>query len=728
MANSKDFVPTKAKIDVTPAYFLDGVENLADNKEIVDEIRTTIGDYDRQFTSSRTDWADDSTGLWNQMDAAFRSFINNGSVKAQSHLGVNQREDSERARIGTTQFHRQVTQMAANGYAVQTSKDMPFKYEDLSDPDSLQADIDHSEQQAKKLNLLAKWSMKKDAFNLKSIELWTQLKKYGNIPVMIEWAHELGTRPVRQPRFDEKNNLDGYDFVDEEIVVTNRPVFSLLPIESVKADPFIGNIQDQECVIVSSIVGLSDIVNGIESGFYRDDLMADISKQTQWDGNAGFENINEKKDNRGMQSSASGTGSGQYLKREVFVNAPIADAKWDEEKNIPLRYRVTMFGNAASNAVVARIERNQEPDDAIPIEMLHANPDDPDLLYHISDYEVVRPNLSAATTITRQIIDNSAIVNQMITWELAGEVSGINGANDREMRAGQRFTLESKDSMGQFNIRDISQSSMSLLEYLKEDSNVAVSLDKNMQGESFGARTSASEAGTISSNTQRPNLVNIEYILTQLFSFVANRYKVNWEAYGLSEQVVRITDEDDKTVFITPTDLEGDFDIVVDIMDDIKDSAVETTRINNYIQTVGSIPQLSQTTDWVGLHNLVAEKILGTSKFVITGNEGDAESNARANLFAMFNESLPPEERYPEVNDRMDLRKHLSMYKAERLRWKGYEEQNEQGIEILDQVIAQIEARVSNPPSAQPMGGVPQQAPVGEGEMQRQELSGALGG
>ena len=69
-----------------------------------------------------------------------------------------------------------------------------------------------------------------------------------------------------------------------------------------------------------------------------------------------------------------------------------------------------------------------------------------------------------------------------------------------------------------------------------------------MIGESFGARTSASEAGTIAANSARPNLVNIEYILTQLLGFVAQRYKVNWEAFGTKEQVVQISDENDNVL------------------------------------------------------------------------------------------------------------------------------------------------------------------------------------
>jgi hypothetical protein len=563
--------------------------------------------------------------------------------------------------------------------------------------------------------------MKKDRFDLKSIEFWTQISKYGNIPVMIEWMHERGTKKIRKPVYKDDDPTEVVDYETEIIdtVVENRPVFTLLPIESVRADSVIGNIQDQECVIVSSVVGMSAIVSGIRSGFYRDNLLEDISTSHQWDGYSGFENKEEKKENRDFDNKPTDTGTGQYLKREIFVRVPIDEENesWDINANIPLLYRVTMFGNTPHEAVVARVERNQEPDDTIPIEMIHANPDDADLLYHIGDFEVIRGNMAVETTLIRQVIDNNTLVCKPPLKEITGEVQG----NDRTFGPNTRFICDTKDSISEFNIRDISQPTIQILEYVKEDSNTANSIDKNMIGESFGARTSASEAGTISSNSRRPNLVRIEYVLNQLLPWVAKRYQIGWETYGLSEQIIQITDEDDKTVFITPTDIGGDYDIIVDVMDDIKDDAVEAQRMVNYATTVANTP-MAQTVDWQGLSELLAEKMLGTSKFVIGNNEGDAENNARNNLVAMLTEGT-----FPQLTDTMNLKKHLEIYKGERLRWKGREDQNEFVTSVLDQVIEQIQARVDTPPAQGQGGGAPQTA-LPQGEVNRQELSGAAGG
>lgn len=718
-----DFVPNEAKIDIEKAYFIDDVKNLADKEDIVENIQQSVSDYDLRFVSQREEWASEDTGIWNQADAAFRSFVNDSSVQVQKRWGANEPAEWERAKIGSTLYHRQVTQMAANGYAVQTSKEMPFKYVSLNDDSS--SDSEQTDEQAKKLNLLAKWSMKKDKFNLMSIDFWTQIKKYGNIPVMVEWSHKKGRKTIRIPVIDPEDPTQILDHEIEEIdtIVENRPKVTLLPIASVKADTVIGNLQDQECVIVSSVVGLSSIVAGIRDGFYRKDMIKDLGTAQQWDGYSGFENAEEKKENRGFENKPSGLSTGQYLKREVFINVPISDkGKWDEDKNIPVRYRVTMFGNNSQNAVVARIERNQEPDDTIPISMIHANPDDSDLLYHISNFETLRPNLATETTLKRQVIDRNTLANKPPLKEVSGEVQG----NDRTFGANARFVVDNKDSISEFNIQDLSQSTMALLDYVENDSNLASNIDKNMQGESFGARTSASEAGTISAHSQRPNLVNIEYILEQYLGFVASRYKILWETYGLKEQVVQITDEEDNTILIRPTDIDGDFDIVVDIMDDIKDDAIETTQMINYVQTVGSIEQLSQITDWEALGADLGEKILGTSKYVIGATDGDADDAARANLVQMIGDNgLPTEARFPSFRDGMNLRKHLDIYKSERLRWRGREDLNVNIEAVLDPVIEQLEARIQAP-TQQQQGA--QQAPVGETEMNRQQMSAATGG
>lgn len=722
MADAQDFVPTEAEIEVSTAYFQDGVKNFADDEEIVSKMKHTVDDYDSRFVSQRDAWMNEEEGIWPQCDAAFRSLTNDSAVQSMKKFGANEPDTWERAQTGTTQYFRQVTQKAANGYSLQSSKDMPFRYEALTDQNADSPEF--AKKRARNLNLLAKWSLKKDKFNIKSIDFWTQINKYGNIPVMVEWMQTRGDKKVSIPVFskDDPPVLESYQTETlKDVIKENRPVFTILPIESVKADSTIGNIQDQECVIVSSIVSIGAMVDGISTGLYRDDLISELTKAHQWDGYTGFENQDAKESNRSFVDSPTKAGTGQYLKREIFVNVPIDEEKeeWDESDYIPKRYRVTMFGNDPQSALIARIERNQEPDDTIPIEMIHANPDDPDYLYHISGFEVIRSNIATETTLIRQIVDNNTLVCKPPLIEVRGEVDGI----DREFRPDQRYVADNINSISEFTIRDISQPTIGVLSYLKEDSNTANGLDKNMQGESFGSRTSSQEAGNIAANSARPNLVNIQYILEQLLPFVATRYKIGWETYGTKEQIVQITDENDNLVSVSPANISGEYDVVVDIVDDIKDGAMKSQRLINYAQVVGGVPELSATVDWEAFSNLLAEQMLGTSKFITGGNDGDAKDLAETNIIMMLQSGIRP-----QFNDAMNLKKHLEMYKAERTRWTGNEDKNPNVEGVLELVIQELEQRVTAPKQGQQQqqGQLPN--PATDGTAAGQAISAQLGG
>ena len=714
---AENFIPNEAKVEAEKVYFQSDVKNLVEKEEIEGYTRGCIDDYEARFIGQRDEWDAETDGIWNLQDAMWRSGLNDSAVQSEKSIGANEPDTWERAKTGSTLFYRQVRQKASNGYAVQTSRPMPFKYDTISDTE-YEADKD-SEDKSERMNLLAKWSMKQDRFNIKSIDFWTQVYKYGNVPVMVEWKQVIGKKKISVPKFaDDGVTIDGYDIRDIDSAKINRPTFKVLPIESLYADTAIGNIQDQECVIVTTVVSITEIIDGIQKGLYREDLLEMLNQSHQWDGFSGRRNEEDKKDNRGIEQGPSTATTGQYLKREVFVNMPIDedDETWDELKNVPKRYRVTMIGNQPTNAIIARIERNQEPDDSIPIEIIHANPDDDDLLYHISDYEVIRSNIATETTIIRQTIDNNTLVNKPPLVEVEGSVRG----NDRSFGPNARYIVDQQGDIIQLNVRDLSQTNIQLLEYIKDDSNTANSIDKNMVGESFGARTTASEATTITANSRRPNVVNIEYILEQLFGFVAQRYKVLWEAYGRHDQIIQITNDNEQKVFIKPTEINGDFDIVIDILDEIKDDEVKAQRLINGATVFAGNPQLSSQVDWTELGKELAKNIFGTEKFIVGQKDGDVINNAKNNLALILNNGQTP-----TFTPDMNLDKHLKIYKDVRQKWVGREDENE-NVEILDNVIAQLEQMTQEQPDAQ--AGSQQALPQGQAQLQQQLTSGAIGG
>jgi len=688
-------VPSEAKIDVSDLFDGVDVKNFAQDEDIAQKTVNSILYYEGQFTSSRDDWAGDDGGIWNLADSAFRCSINNNSVEQEKSKGMNKGANQpNRARQASTLFHRHVTQKASNGYAVQTSKDEPFQYNTLYNQSVTGSGTD-GEDKSRQMNLLAKWTMHRDRFAFKSIEFWNQLMKYGNVPVMVDWKRSVENRVKRVPKFADGVPTGEYTYETNEVVTDNYPTLEILPIESVLTDVNIGNIQDQECVITNKLIGVGDIVDGIQSGIYHEDTIEELSTIHKWDGSSGFENREEKYENRDLDE-ADASNTGKYLRREVFINLPIGegdDGKWDEKKNVPVRYRVTLIGNSLPNVIVARIERNQEPDDTIPIEMIHANPDDKDILYHISMYEVLRSNISTATTLVRGALDNMAKVNDAPILEVDGEVRG----NNREFGAGARLIVDNKDSISYMSVPINTGATIGLLEYINEDSNTANSFDKNMLGESFGARTSATEAQTIAGNTSRPNLVNIQYILDQYLRFVAERYYVLWPYYGLPDQYIQITDEQDRMNKVSPTDISGEFDVVVDVVDDVRDSALKVQRVNAMLQTAGQVPEFMQHLDMKEIAEDYTSALFGSTKYVKQIN-ADAEQIARNNVISMTQNSETP-----EIVDGMDLQTHLRIYKAAMLEFAG----TDSDTTILEETIQTVEDILGGG-GAQPQGAQPE--------------------
>ena len=180
--------------------------------------------------------------------------------------------------------------------------------------------------------------------------------------------------------------------------------------------------------------------------------------------------------------------------------------------------------------------------------------------------------------------------------------------------------------------------------------------------------------------------------------------------------MVQITDENEQINFVRTGSISGEFDIVIDVMDDVKDDQLKVSRMLNYAQVVSGTP-MEQSTDWALLNKELSQKIMGTSKFVVDRLDSDAEENAMVNLVGMLQNG----ER-PVFSEGVNLKKHLEIYESERRRWTGLEDRNPNVEGVLDPVIDELKERAKTPAGQQTA------PPVGGNEAIRQELSGQLGG
>ena len=155
------------------------------NKDIVDAALKAAGEFYDKFSSQRKEWEE----VWQVADYMTKAAQNRTLNTSEMTKGVNPAwEDGERAETGSTSFFRLHRQLASQLASVAFSRDLPFKYKPIGN-DNVFNSYEESDAMATQWNTLAQWTLKQDGFRKKFIDFSHQLKKYGNIPVLVYRLH-----------------------------------------------------------------------------------------------------------------------------------------------------------------------------------------------------------------------------------------------------------------------------------------------------------------------------------------------------------------------------------------------------------------------------------------------------------------------------------------------------------------------------------------------------------
>jgi hypothetical protein len=231
-----------------------------------------------------------------------------------------------------------------------------------------------------------------------------------------------------------------------------------------------------------------------------------------------------------------------------------------------------------------------------------------------------------------------------------------------------------QSAIKQFEVRDNTQATISLLEYIQQDSRVGLGTDKNQLGESYGGRTTLGEASYINAASATPSLVWIGYVIEQKVGFYARKCMSLWKAFGTPEIIEQITDYP-LVPDVYPSDIKGEFDIEINIVGEYKDDVTSSGIIRDLIRMVAQAPQLLQSeTHQVDIGEMMrdvfAKSGLNGDKYIITPQNGDAGRVADGENIAIMQNGVDAVVN-PDDNDIIHLRKH----NAERLRYSGIEDQ-----------------------------------------------------
>jgi hypothetical protein len=702
------------------------VKNLASDEGLAKSFTSEAETAFEKYRSDREDIDD-----LNEIADYMYSCAQNRSIMSSEKSKGMDRDGDTRANVGSTVYFRQVNTLASQLVQVAKSRPDMWKYVTVGNAENGMSHED-AKQAADNANALARWTWKQDRMGEKLPEFAVHAFKYSNVYAMIRQNRTYARRKVIEPIFDTVIGTDGQPrqtqtgenvrWVTEP--KENFPSISFPHVDMVYADRYIGNIADQNCVIMLSRRTRSEIYQDVMLGYFDQDAYDKITKDDEWDGTTGGEQAEKEFTNRERDYSPGSTGT--FLQWDVFMRAPIDDAgSWDED-NPPQLYWGTIIGNTMSNGKVMRIERNPDPDDEIPIKEIRVNPDSSDELFHTTNAEVVRSAYSASCTLMNMALDNMGNVND----PPLKIVDGQHRVKDFTYKKGARWHVDNVNAITQMEIRDNTLQTGALLDRVDAAVNQALATDPALMGQYAGARTSASEFLGVNSNTKLPHLTQISYILNQLLPWMARKYMSYWYAYGLPEQIAQIADQDkyyDIYVKDVAAKMQFGFDVVVDIVDEYEDDMVKQQQTTAIIQTIGSVPFYQQSP----FHTVNAGELLkewltqmkwNPNRIIMPSAETDSVKAARSENQAML---VTGQYDRPQPGENHIV--HLREHESERLRWNGLEKSSDLravNLPLLDQHIAEHKQYAQSAGAAPPPAAPGNETP---GEVVGNQQAAALG-
>ena len=706
-------------------------ENLAEDAELVKEVLPYLDTYFLSHQTKRGGYEE----IWELADEMFKAGQNESlreSERVRKDRQGDNRTKTKAKKTGSTLYYRTTRTLAALYSDILHSQRDPYTFLPRANED-VQLSADDADELAQQHNMLMRYSRDQEGFSQKAIDFLTALTKYGNVPIYSTWKREKREVLDRWPVL----NADGSVQLDDEgrpkttvsrkvVWVNNRPETNFIPVNLFYADPDIGNIQKQNALFVVSDANISAIRNNSE---YVNVTELNSSKLKQ------FEELDKlsqsRQINEGMEQSTSGINTGLFRQMECHALLPIDESKpagerWNADLHEPKRYWVTLYGNTVTESVCVRIERNPDPDDEYPFEMVSLIPDDTNKLYHVSLAQLLRGNYTEAVIARQQSIDSKTIQMNRPLKAVKGEVHVKNG-EDLTFGADKVFWVDNANSLTEFNYTT-PLDTQAVLASLEQDSNDAAGTGPTVRGIPMGSRTSSTEASNALDAASLPHKMMAKYIFEQWLRFHARKGVRQWHLYADSKQILKITDEQQVYREIRPSDLFGSFDIQIALVDEYDRDLLSQQNAAFVAQQL--IPLFSDVIDKRAAAKELFEKYakLDASKFILPDDSSEQKLQAkRENQLFASGEYVAPS---LDENHTVHLREHRSL----RMTLNGFEgdEQYSGLIDLLGRHIAQTEQLEKTVPQSPQVPNEGQlEAPPGNetaGEVAGNAIAGQLGG
>lgn len=709
-----------------------GEKSLVENEELTKKFAEEAGTYFGRFKSQR----DELDSLRQVMDYMYACAQNRTIAVSESGKGANLDKDT-RANLSSTVFHRQVNTLAGRLVAVCKSKPDLFRYTTLKNPEQYASGLEGLDRAAG-ANMLVRWGLKEAGFYGKLPEFAVHIYKYSNVYALVQQHQEVRRTRIVEPVYGEvgvTTQEDGTEIPEigvvgekvtyKEKVVRNYPEFSFPHVDKIYLDQFVPTIDSQSCILILSLRNLAEINTSVKSKWFSQDAYDKIKAAPEkyaWDGTVGADLLTKEHENRDQTFDAH--DSGLFVQWDVLMYSPIDGGEWDEENDLAIHWG-SFIGNSLDDAVCMRLEANPDPDGEFPLKDVHVLPDKSDTMNHTTVAEVVRSAYSTLCTLMGLAVDNGALVNDPPVTIL----DGYHRISDFTFKKGARWHVDRHDAVKQLEVRDVTQTTSALIELVEMEIKRALATDPAWMGEYAGARTSASEFLEVNKNSAIPLTMQVDYVLNQLLPWMARKFMSYAEKYMPPQQVFQITDRN-KEYTIRLGDVVGEYDVVVDLVQDYISDLMAEQKLNNIMQVVASTPYFQQSPT----HTLDAGKFLkvmcqrqhvDADEFIGPPAGVDAEQVAYHENQAMLAGVIL----HPVPGENMAV--HLKVHETEILRWKGLADTGDtRAINAMQILVPHAEeTRMAMKQAAAPQAPA---APLGQGnqtpgEVQGNQVAGLLG-
>lgn len=192
------------------------------------------------------------------------------------------------------------------------------------------------------------------------------------------------------------------------------------------------------------------------------------------------------------------------------------------------RFIVQWFGSNLRNGQIypIRIQQNFYPMDRLPIYSSQHIPDQDSGAYSPSLGELLVGHYEQVTTCMNQWLDNKNLINNPPSWHVTGSPSQTEDCN----RPGVRLNVLGPNDFGWRTVPDATQSTVSMLEYLRDKAKTTSKATEAILGQAMGSRTTATEAQNVFQAAMSGVTTDINLFNYDIMGGYANRV---WEISGL---------------------------------------------------------------------------------------------------------------------------------------------------------------------------------------------------